>query len=255
MKRAIIAAIAAICLAVPAPAVARCLGDHDCSGTVSVSELVAAVSNALNGCERLPRFVNNGDGTFTDNDTGLVWEAKDNRDSVAQPENLHDADNAYGWSGHCSVSFVQCQPSAAAAAACVAGVVNSPLGCAACAVDEGACRFMPGAVTTVWDWLTQLNAGAGFAGHKDWRLPTRQERQSLAAAKANSCASVDGEPTSCPPAVTSDWSATTVGAAPPQAWVVRADGTATAVFKLSVAPEDAHAVVAVRGGHPGMDNR
>ena len=27
-----------------------------------------------------------------------------------------------------------------------------------------------GAITTVWDWLNQVNA-SNFAGHNDWRLP------------------------------------------------------------------------------------
>lgn len=28
-----------------------------------------------------------------------------------------------------------------------------------------------GALTTVWDWVSQVNA-ANFAGHSDWRLPS-----------------------------------------------------------------------------------
>jgi Protein of unknown function (DUF1566) len=30
-----------------------------------------------------------------------------------------------------------------------------------------------GAITTVWDWLSQVNA-ANFAGHSDWRLPSEE---------------------------------------------------------------------------------
>jgi hypothetical protein len=34
------------------------------------------------------------------------------------------------------------------------------------------------AITTLWDWLAQLNAAA-FAGHGDWRAPTREELRSI----------------------------------------------------------------------------
>jgi len=39
-----------------------------------------------------PRFVDNGDGTITDHETGLIWEKKSNDGSV------HDKDNQYTWS-------------------------------------------------------------------------------------------------------------------------------------------------------------
>ena len=40
----------------------------------------------------LMRFVDNGDGTITDNQTGLMWEKKSDDDSI------HDVDNVYTWS-------------------------------------------------------------------------------------------------------------------------------------------------------------
>lgn len=43
------------------------------------------------------RFVDNGDGTVTDNLTLLVWEKKTNRDLMTNPSDPHDADNAYAW--------------------------------------------------------------------------------------------------------------------------------------------------------------
>jgi hypothetical protein len=57
---------------------AQCDGDFDGDNNVSVDELVMSVQNALTGCPTLPgpRFVNNGDGTITDNGTGLMWEEK-----------------------------------------------------------------------------------------------------------------------------------------------------------------------------------
>ena len=43
----------------------------------------------------------------------------------------------------------------------------------------GTCDVDPygvGAITTIWDWLVQVNAegGSGFAGHSDWRLPSEE---------------------------------------------------------------------------------
>ena len=42
-------------------------------------------------------FTDNGDGTITDNNTGLMWEKKANKDFVVNPDDLHDADNNYTW--------------------------------------------------------------------------------------------------------------------------------------------------------------
>lgn len=43
------------------------------------------------------RFVDNGDGTITDNETGLMWEKKDAADGVADHSNPQDVDNTYAW--------------------------------------------------------------------------------------------------------------------------------------------------------------
>jgi hypothetical protein len=42
-------------------------------------------------------YTDNGDGTITDNNTGLVWEKKDKADGIQDPTNLHDVDNRYTW--------------------------------------------------------------------------------------------------------------------------------------------------------------
>jgi hypothetical protein len=93
------------------------------------------------------RFVDNLDGTVTDNRTRLMWEKKADLDgagvacaSAATCPDPHDADNLYTFS------------------------FDNPLG-------------PPGTAYTVF--LVQLNAGAGFAGHTDWRLPTYEELQSI----------------------------------------------------------------------------
>lgn len=85
------------------------------------------------------RFVDNGDGTVTDNLTKLVWEEKNGADGSINPANQHDVDNEYQW------TFTA--PPAA-----------------------------QGSLFTTF--LSNLNS-TGFAGQRDWRIPTVSELQSL----------------------------------------------------------------------------
>ena len=123
-----------------------------------------------------PPFVDNGDGTVTDQQTGLQWEKKTTAvGSGANAADLHDVDNRYTWAGCCNgvcnAVADLCQPNAAAAATCAAGADGGTQGCSEC--TSGTCNVNPfdsGAQKTMWDWLNQVNA-ANFAGHNDWRLP------------------------------------------------------------------------------------
>jgi hypothetical protein len=132
-----------------------------------------------------PRFEDNGDGTITDTQTGLMWEKK------SDDETIHDMDRHYPWAGTCSLNTQkECQPSAAAADLCFA--VAPSAACFECHnygipwLDEGTCSV----TETIWTWLKALN-DANFAGYSDWRLPEmrsypgfngREELESILAA-------------------------------------------------------------------------
>mgnify|MGYP003339671132 CR=1 FL=1 len=70
-------------------------------------------------------FQDNGDGTITDLNTGLVWEKLDDAGGI------HDVTTTYTWPNAFAVK------------------------------------------------LAALNAGSGFAGHTDWRLPNRTELMTI----------------------------------------------------------------------------
>ena len=104
------------------------------------------------GCAEA-RYVDNGDGTVTDNETGLQWEKKTDDASV------HDKDNTYTWSasgtapdGQAFVDFL--------------GTLNS-------CVEAGG--YPPADVT------------GGFADHCDWRLPTIVELQTIIDTNVPNC--------------------------------------------------------------------
>jgi hypothetical protein len=181
-----------------------------------------------------PRYVDAGDGTIADQQTGLRWQKAVRLDGIADAADLEDADNYYPWSGQCSVSAAPCQPTAAAASACAAGVEGDPYGCATCPDADGVCS----APQTVWTWLVALNASQ-FAGHGDWRLPTIRELSAIvdyvdgtspavdAAFHAATCGPNCGDPTSPECSCTQSyayWSATSVAYDHTYAWFASFDG-------------------------------
>ena len=122
---------------------ATCVSQGFAFGTLQCS---ASCTFDTSGCQAV-RFTDNGDGTVYDAMTGLTWEKKGHLDgtpvtcaSAAACPDPHDADNEYTYSS------------------------DNPTG-------------PPGTAFTVF--LAQLNAGGGFAGHTDWRLPTLEELQGL----------------------------------------------------------------------------
>jgi hypothetical protein len=219
-----------------------------------------------------PRFIDNGDGTITDELTKLMWEKKVGLGAGADAASPHDADNFYTWAGMCSQTspIVLCQPNAAAAAACAQGTHGNPKGCDTCTIGQGTCNTDPhalGVLSTIWDWLVQLNTAA-FAGHADWRVPTVAEIESLvdytaappatdSAFNGPSCGATCTDVTSAACSCTQPdpyWSASSDANGPPLAWVTDffSDRT-TPVAKF--ADFNVVYVRAVRGGLPATPAR
>lgn len=89
------------------------------------------------------RYVDNGDGTLTDLQTGLMWEKKDDLGGV------HDKDNKYFWS------------------------TGSPYGPTGSAFTSFLVE-MNGGISADGNTITGC-----FANHCDWRLPTIEELQTI----------------------------------------------------------------------------
>jgi hypothetical protein len=138
------------------------------------------------------RYVDTGDGTVTDHQTGLQWEQKTtipgSGPNVADP---HDVDNVYSWSE-----------------------------------GGGGNTFPDGTLFT--DFLTKLNGGSSdgvtltgcFAGHCDWRLPTVIELQAILLAPFECATSSCIDPVFGPTVASLYWSATTDAVTPSDAWFV-----------------------------------
>jgi hypothetical protein len=144
-------------------------------------------------------YTDNGDGTVTDNNTGLMWEKKSDDGSI------HDKDNKYTW-----------------------GMISSPY------TMNG--TMVTTFLNTLND---VAGGGAScFAGHCDWRIPNVKELQSIVdyeipypgptvnAAFNTSCAASCTALTCSCTKEREYWSSTRYGGSPDSAWIVRLHGRA-----------------------------
>jgi hypothetical protein len=166
-------------------------------------------------------YADNGDGTITDLNTGLMWEKKDDSGGI------HDKDNTYTW----------------------------------CGASCGTTYEMDGTITTTFlDTLNDVGGGGAscFAGHCDWRIPNYKELVSIVnlevfspsvdpafhqAGTCTACADVTLGTCSCT-ASSNYGSSTTFAADPVNAWLV--DFNVGDVFFANKA--FSRRVRAVRGG-------
>jgi hypothetical protein len=161
-------------------------------------------------------YTDNGDGTITDNNTGLMWEKKDDSDGI------HDQHNRYTW-------------------------------CADVSPADGTCDTggdpMDGTIVTTF--LATLNGNGGFAGYTDWRIPNAKELQSIVDSTVDpafhlvscTCTDVTAATCSCTGSCRY-WSSTTPHSLSSLAWFVNF-GEGSVDFINKVADNCARAV---RGG-------
>lgn len=113
--------------------------------------------------EPTARFVDNGDGTFSDNETGLMWEKKENYDNVIDRTNPHDADNLYTWTYEDDSDLTN---------------------------PDGTLFYeflaLVNKTTTIW-------TDPPLGKHTDWRIPTIWEANQLTYAHGDACFEESGD--------------------------------------------------------------
>jgi hypothetical protein len=155
-------------------------------------------------------YKDNGNGTLTDQNTGLIWEKKN-----TTAGSVHNVINAYMWDGTLFTDFLF--------------KLNNR-----CALDETT------ACTRNAD-CAAVGGQCGFAGHRDWRIPNVRELQSIVDYGAFNPAI---DPDFGPTAAGNYWSSPSFAANPSNAWdVFFSDG-----FVFAFGKDDTFRARAVRGG-------
>lgn len=156
------------------------------------------------------RFNVNGDGTLTDNQTGLMWELK----SVAGTGDVHDVTNSYTWSG----------------------TLSAPDG------------TLYTVFLSLLNSDVSSNGGSTcFANHCDWRLPNVAELRSIVETSASNCGSgaLCIDPALGPTQGDGYWSSTTTADCSFCAWITNFNFALTSQYEKPY-PLPARAVRSVR---------
>jgi len=162
------------------------------------------------------RFVDHGDGTVSDHQTGLQWEKKD----TVCP-GIHCVDDTYTWTS----TIGGTAPDGSAFVTFLSTLNGGPTGVGNCASPDGSAQI------------------GGFAGHCDWRLPTIAELQTILLMPYPCSSSPCLDPVFGPTAEFY-WTSTTYSGDLTNAWLVHfTNGFPGYHFKTS-----ALGVRAVRGG-------
>jgi hypothetical protein len=227
---------ASCCLFLAAPAMGQqgeCLSDVNGDGVVDGSDLAVMASEfGTTQCGPAGGFEDNGDGTVTDHESGLMWEKKDSAGGVANLNNPHDVDNLYAWTstgtaadGAAFTDFLQKLNNT-----CWDDGTRACVGDSDCAVSNGG----PG-------------GPCGFAGYQDWRLPQVNRDGGVAEYETILDCSFSPwciDPIFGPRTASSYWSSITRADGPIAAWgVFFSNGNVAAVPKIF-----GNHVRAVRGG-------
>lgn len=169
---------------------------------------VAVLYNGTFICKSaMPRFTVNGDGTLTDNQTGLMWEMQ----TSACSGEVTCYTNTYSWSSSGSAA-------------------DGTLFTGLLAGLNGGDYYSPAAGQDV-----SAGPESCFANHCDWRIPTVVELQTIVDLSASGCSSGSPciDPAFGPTQALTYWSTSAVAGDPNHAWVVgfSADGLLNAFVK------------------------
>lgn len=209
------AVLAALLVLVPRDALSQCCGDCNGDGAVTVDEIITAVNRALNGCTDdgicKQQFPATGQTTCWDASGHVIGCHGTGQDgNVRAGATLSYQDNGDGTITDLNTRLVWEKKSAD-------GSIH----------DQSTVYTWPDAFST---FIGGLNAGGGFAGYTDWRLPNVKELESIinyqnfeptvsAAFNANCAPGCTVTTCSCTQSL-SYWSSTTYQGSPSFAWLV-----------------------------------